>query len=116
MTDKAIRPEAAPRRFTIRSERDERANRLCLWLTGEIDAAERGLIVAEMETGEPPKEISIEMSGVTFLGSAGLSALIHASRILEGRDQRVVLVNPTSQVIRLLDTCGLTRQFHIELE
>jgi anti-anti-sigma factor len=108
-------PDPASDRFTMHAQRDESGRRLSLWLTGEIDAAERDVIVAELDAGEPPTEITIEMSGVGYIGSAGLSALIHACRQLEPHDHKVVLLDPSAPVIRLLDTCRLTRQFTLQL-
>ncbi len=55
------------------------------------------------------------MSGVTFVGSPGLSALIYASRHVEQSNEKVVLVDPAPIVVKLLDLCGLTSHFEIHL-
>ncbi len=106
---------AASDGFALRVERDECGRQLRLWVTGEIDAAERDAIVAELDAGSTPTGIVIDLSEVTFMGSAGLSALIHACRQLEPQGHKVVLLNPSTPVVRLLDTCGLTRQFALQL-
>ena len=47
----------------------------------------------------------VDLSGVTFLDSAGLQALI---RVLELRDGHRMIVQPSRQVFTLLHLCGLT--------
>ena len=47
----------------------------------------------------------IDLSGVTFMDSAGLRALI---RVLEQRDGQRMIVQPSRQVFMLLRLCGLT--------
>ncbi len=54
------------------------------------------------------------MSRLGFLGSAGLSALIHACRQLESVGHRVILLDPPPTVVQLLDACGLTQQFSLQ--
>ena len=76
---------------------------------------ERDTVIDALDEGDTPTGIVIEMSRVGFLGSAGLSALIHACRLLQPGDSRVVLLDPSRAVISLLDTCGLTHLFAIEV-
>ena len=47
----------------------------------------------------------MDLSGVTFMDSAGLRALI---RVLELRDGQRIIVQPSRQVYTLLHLCGLT--------
>jgi anti-anti-sigma factor len=47
----------------------------------------------------------IDLSGVTFMDSAGLRALI---RVLELREGLRMIVRPSRQVFTLLHLCGLT--------
>jgi anti-anti-sigma factor len=47
----------------------------------------------------------VDLSGVTFLDSAGLRALI---RVLELRDGQRIIVRPSRQVFTLLHLSGLT--------
>jgi anti-sigma B factor antagonist len=99
--------------FQLRREREGDVVRL--WLAGDFDQSQRDTVIDAMDDGETPAEIVIEMSQVGFMGSAGLSALIHACRILQPAGGRVVLLDPASPVVRLLDTCGLTHMFAIQL-
>jgi anti-anti-sigma factor len=100
--------------FEIRAERSPEGE-LRLWLAGDLDQAERDVIVAELDQGAAPAAITIDLTRVGFVGSAGLSALIHACRLLESANGLVTLVDPPANVINLLDTCQITHQFAIQL-
>ena len=102
-----------PSVFELRCER--RGDALSLWLSGDFDQAQRDAVIAALDEGDTPAQITIEMSQVGFMGSAGLSALIHACRMLQPQEGRVVLQDPAAPVVRLLDTCGLTHLFTIAL-
>lgn len=89
-------------------------NGLWLSLTGEVDQTERDRVVAALERRGTPAELVLEASGVTFLGSAGLSALIHAARRLQAIGRRVILLNPSPIVMEMLDICGIQEKFAIQ--
>jgi len=81
---------------------------------GEIDAGNvhtlrdhLGLVV-DAGTGD----LDVDMANVTFCDSSGLAALVAAHRqlALHGRSMRVV--NPSSQVKRLLRLSGLGELLH----
>ncbi len=99
--------------FQLRRERDGDVVRL--WLAGDFDQSQRDTVIDALDQGETPAEIVIEMSQVGFMGSSGLSALIHACRLLQPAGGQVVLLDPASPVVRLLDTCGLTHLFTIQI-
>ncbi len=99
--------------FRLRGERQDDVVRL--WLAGDFDQTQRDTVIDALDEGDTPSEIQIDMSEVRFMGSSGLSALIHACRLLQPSGGRVVLIDPASPVVRLLDTCGLTHLFTIQL-
>jgi anti-sigma B factor antagonist len=90
-------------------------NGLWLSLSGDFDQVERDRLIAALDAQATPRELVIEMSGVDFIGSAGLSALIHAARRLGAVDRRVVLLDPPASVMRMLDICGISQLFAIQL-
>jgi anti-anti-sigma factor len=51
---------------------------------------------------------------VTFMGSTGLNALLWAHRRLGDRPGAVVLRNPSTAVVRVLEIAGLTDTFTID--
>src|SRR5213593_3940204 len=55
--------------------------------------------------GSADGDFLVDLSGVTFMDSAGLRALI---RVLELRDGHKMIVHPSRQLFMLLRLCGLT--------
>jgi len=74
-------------------------------LSGDLDNASAGALVrrltalAEGTVGD----VVLDLSGVGFLDSAGLEALIRAHRGLRADGRRLVLRDPPPPVARLLD-------------
>jgi anti-anti-sigma factor len=90
-------------------------NGLWLSMSGDFDQQERDLLIAALDAQCTPSELVIEMSQVAFIGSAGLSALIHAARRLDAVGRRVVLLDPAAGVMRMLSICGIDHLFTIQL-
>jgi len=59
-------------------------------------------------------DITLDMTGVRFLGSSGVQVLIRALDILDGRG-RLILTHPGSSVRRLLEVMGLDRFENLEV-
>jgi anti-sigma B factor antagonist len=78
--------------------------------TGEIDfdtAPElRVALYAAVDAGAG--RVVVDMAGVTFVDSSGLSALVGAQKRMRGSESDVVLVGPPAVVERLLAITGLT--------
>ena len=75
---------------------------------GEIDldtASEFEAQASEALMRSGGGNLLIDLSGVTFIDSAALQALI---RVLELRDGQRMIVQPSRQVFTLLRLCGLT--------
>lgn len=75
---------------------------------GEVDLAVADAFeeqASEAVMGSAVGNFLIDLSGVTFMDSAGLRALI---RVLELRDGQRMIVQPSRQVFKLLHLCGLT--------
>src|SRR5688500_1584478 len=72
-------------------------------LEGELDMATAGglseLLRAAADNDEP---VVLDFSGVSFMDSSGLRALLEGARLPNGSGP-VVIVNPTAQVRRVLD-------------
>jgi anti-anti-sigma factor len=60
--------------------------------------------------------LRVDMTGVTFLDSSGLGALVRARRDAAERGVSVVLVNPTSTVRKVLTITGLDDAFEVEVQ
>jgi anti-sigma B factor antagonist len=79
-----------------------------LFVHGEIDLAaadrfEERAFEAVMDA--PASSVLIDLSGVTFIDSAGMHALI---RVLELRSGKSLIVQPSRQVYRVLELFALT--------
>ena len=82
---------------------------------GEIDIATNPSFYAALASAAEAGATVLEMdlSGVTFMGSSGLAALLRAQRLLRERGARLVLVRPSRAVTDLLEMTKLLDRFGI---
>lgn len=84
---------------------------------GEMTAgARRPLIrvVTDLLLGQdPPTRLQLDLHGVHFLNSAGLSTVVQVHRMLEGRGSELTLVVGNTAVARPLQLSGLWHRFHV---
>ena len=97
--------------LTIRSTSDPRGFRL----SGDIDASN----VDQLETALAPEvreggDITIDVSELGFIGSAGLQVVVRALLDLDGRG-RLTLVGVGTTLRKLVEIMGLDRFPHLEL-
>jgi anti-anti-sigma factor len=89
-----------------------------LTVAGELaDAARRPLvrIMTDLLLDHPgPERVELDLSGVTFMNSAGMAVLVQLQRMSAPRGIEVVLVNPGVAVIRPLQLSGLWHRFPID--
>jgi anti-anti-sigma factor len=89
-----------------------------LTVTGELtDAARRPLVLVttDLLLAHPgPERVELDLSGVTFMNSAGMAVLVQLQRMAAPRGIEVVLVDPPAAVIRPLQLSGLWHRFPIE--
>jgi anti-sigma B factor antagonist len=77
---------------------------------GEVDSSSAPLLRTELENaldGGDLRELVVDLDGVTFLDSAGLSVLAGAHRRAAGRDVRLRVLASSRAVIRPLQITGL---------
>jgi stage II sporulation protein AA (anti-sigma F factor antagonist) len=89
-----------------------------LTVTGELtDAARRPLVrvLTDLLLGQPaPQRVTMDLSAVTFMNSAGMAVLVQLQRLTAPRGIDVVLVDPPAAVVRPLQLSGLWHRFPIE--
>ena len=75
---------------------------------GEVDLATADRFCRELEAAaeEATGRFTIDLSGITFMDSAGLVALI---RVAERSSRLQVIVLPSIQIYTLLDLAGFTK-------
>lgn len=86
-------------------------------VTGDLTAdARRPLIrtITDLLLGEdPPARLELDLHGVDFLNSAGLSTVVQVHRMLEGRGAEFALVVGSTAVARPLQLSGLWHRFEV---
>jgi anti-sigma B factor antagonist len=73
-----------------------------LKLAGELDMATSEELLVAIREHRQDVRVTLDFSGVTFMDSSGLRALLEAAKDREG-DGAVVILDPTPQVRRVLD-------------
>ena len=104
------RPEAmAVHRIAIETERSAEGVRLLL--RGELDLATAREFEHRMEEAsrKTPAAITVDLTGLSFLDSRGLSAILGAQRLCEERGCRLTVI-AGEQAQRLFDLTGLSER------
>jgi anti-anti-sigma factor len=80
-----------------------------LALIGRLDVDGTTKIQYEflLQTAGPAKRVLVDLSGVSFLASFGISMLVSAAKDLERRGGKMVLMNPTPLVLKALEISNL---------
>lgn len=83
---------------------------------GELDMATALLLggVLDGVYGHRPDQVEIDLSGVTFVDTQGLTMLVAAHRGLAGRGGRLVLRDPSPVAARVLALTRFDRYFDVE--
>ena len=90
---------------------------MVLTLTGELDvvsAPELELCLNEV-LAEPRARVTLDLSGLGFVDSAGVSVLIKAKQDAESNGRTLVLGHPTEQVQRVFALVGLADWLALEV-
>lgn len=85
-------------------------------LLGDVDIANAGLLVdaviAETQT-DPAPRVVLDFTGVRFMDSTGLRAILEIAQRLEEDAGGVVLLNPVNSVRKLLSLAGLDERIPV---
>lgn len=81
---------------------------VALGLAGELDAFSARDLVAEVETlRDGHLRVRLDMTGLTFVDSAGLQALVEQDELLRRQGGQLVVERAAPAVQRVLDVAGL---------
>ena len=101
--------------FTLTSSS---ANGRCLEVSGELDLAARSALNAALaellDGGRDGRDVTIDLSAVTFIDSTALACLVHANTEAARAGGRMVVMNPSRVVVRILHLAGLLTMLDIE--
>jgi anti-anti-sigma factor len=85
------------------------SGRCTMALTGELDVSTAPLLrdrLAEV-TDELETELVLDIGGLTFIDSTGLSLIVSEHKALKARGARLVVCSPTRMAQRLFEISGL---------
>jgi anti-sigma B factor antagonist len=85
-----------------------------LVLSGEIDAHTADVLRDALLTAPDTGDIWADFSKVTFIDSSGLRVVLEVHQTLDRDGRRLVLVDPSRPVARLVELAGLSAHLHIE--
>jgi anti-anti-sigma factor len=89
-------------------------NPVRLLLSGDVDAVSARRLhqsLIDLLRRRCPGDIEVDVSGVTFLDSAGIEALLRCQTDARQLECRLVLAHPGPLTYRLLQVAGLLEQF-----
>jgi anti-sigma B factor antagonist len=79
-----------------------------LRVIGELDLATVPILASHLDPlPEWCDEVVVDLNGLSFVDSTGLSVLLHAHHNAEASGRRIVLTSPSDRVRRLLEITGL---------
>lgn len=83
--------------------------------SGEIDHSTTPLVanVLRRVTLEHEGPVVLDLTGATFIDSAGISTLLNALRRLTRLKRKMILICPPGPVQRVFELLGLVGTFHI---
>ena len=85
-------------------------------VSGELDISNAGdLVETLVEPLRSDGDIKLEVSGLRFMDSSGVRAVVHVAKSLEGRGS-LVLQRPQAAVQRVLDLMGLQKLGALQIE
>jgi anti-sigma B factor antagonist len=86
-----------------------------LTIRGELDIASSGALQQQLndllDAGTP--RVEVDLSGVVFMDSSALSALVGAHERASKQNQRLALVSPSPACAKVLGITGLDRVFDL---
>jgi anti-sigma B factor antagonist len=89
--------------------------RVTVTVVGEVDTFTAPVLRSSLDSQleQSPRELIIDLSGVQFLGSAGLAVLVETQKAARTRDVALRLIATTRAVTRPLEVTGLIDLFTI---
>jgi anti-sigma B factor antagonist len=86
-----------------------------LALAGELDISTADAFEAELRRaqGTDADQLVIDLEGLTFMDSSGLSLLLHARQREEAEGQRIRVVGASGEVRRLLEVTRADQFFEL---
>lgn len=86
-----------------------------LTIRGELDISTAGVLRRELDAllSVPATRVEIDLSGVVFMDSSALSALVSARERAYEQAQTLALLEPSPVCVKVLHITGLDRVFEL---
>jgi len=98
-------------RLTITRPDDDAAT---VEVAGELDAYSAPALEAALAEHDASSDLRLVLSGVTFIDSTGIRAVVTTDNRLREGEHRLIVVDPSPSVLRLLQLTSLDERFLIE--
>ena len=85
-----------------------------LRLDGELDLATAPLLTEALLDLASEREVHLDLALLTFLDSSGLHVIMALTRPMDG-NRSVVLINPSTAVMRCLEITGIDKHPAVEI-
>lgn len=85
-------------------------------VAGEIDAHTAPELAAALAAESGRDELVVDLSGVEFVDSSGLRALLEEHHTRTGDGRRLVLRRPSGVVLRLFEVAGVRDHFTVDTD
>ena len=111
-----VRPAADDARFQVALVEGAEPGQLVAQVSGELDAAGNPLLQATLLKAlrQAEQVLTIDLSGVTFFGSAGVTALVWVSQHTEAAGKHVRVVATSRVVTGPLELTGLLERLDVQ--
>jgi anti-sigma B factor antagonist len=102
-----------PVSFSI-ADSSEGPRKVVIWVTGELDADTARAVRARLAQAQrhSRSDVIIDMTGVTFVDTVGLSAIVNGAKALKDAGQLRV-ISPPDRVAEIMREAGLAEVFEL---
>ena len=105
-----------PVSFSI-ADSSEGPRKVVIWVTGDLDADTSRAVRARLAQAQrhARSNVVIDMTGVTFVDSVGLTAIVNGAKLLVDTGQLRV-ISPPDRVAEILREAGLDKVFQLQID
>jgi len=109
-----IRSDLGSTEELLRFEREYVEGTVLFHFSGDIDISNMPLLWSNLKAAcEDGDNVIVDLSGVTYVDSTGLKALLDCHDIFVGRGQRFAIAGPPTTLLKILNIVGLDKSIPI---
>jgi anti-sigma B factor antagonist len=100
----------------VEVETEQREGGLRVALSGDLDVASAASVekrLAQLDPSDGPSDLVIDLRGLSFIDSSGLSLLINTDSRVRKAGRHVTIVSGKGIPRRVLEATGLTRRLDV---